>query len=389
MSDKMTPKQRLVAAIERRVPDRLPVTTHHVMPYFLDKCLGGATVDEFFDIFGMDAIRWVIPVRPDDSRGERLVPGQARPGFLQVAKVESERWRLSSEPLAHNEFKTTRHTVTTPKGRLTTVIQGNSHTDWVVEHLLKEKRDIDLISEFMTKPLCDVEAVNREAEDLGERGIIRAFILPFDFFGQPGCWQDFCCIRGTERAIMDTFDDPTWVHEALAVLRDRKLAYVRSLAGACYDLMELGGGDASTTVISPTLFREFVAPYDAALIAAAREVGIRIVYHTCGGMMPILEDIADMGPAAMETFTPPEMGADVDIAEAKRRIGSRVCMIGGFNQAHYLKDCPPEVTRAYVRRCFESAGEGGGYILAPSDHFFDADPELVRAFADEARRCVY
>jgi len=272
---------------------------------------------------------------------------------------------------------------------LSTVIQSNGYTDWVIEHLLKKPGDIELISDYMTRPLCDVEAVNRAAAALGERGILRSFILPFDFFGQPGCWQDFCCIRGTEQAILDTYDDPAWVHTVLAVLRERKLSYVRSLAGARYDLMELGGGDASTTVISPSIFREFVAPYDADLIAAARVVGQRIAYHTCGGMMPILEDIADLGPTAMETFTPVEMGADVKLAEAKRRVGERVCMIGGFNQAHYFKDCAAEATRTYVRRCFTAAGEGGGYILAPSDHFFDADPDLVAAFADEARRCVY
>jgi len=54
-----------------------------------------------------------------------------------------------------------------------------------------------------------------------------------------------------------------------------------------------------------------------------------------------------------------------------------------------LIDCPPEATRATVRECFESAGAGGGYILSPSDHFFDADPQLIRAYADEARQCVY
>jgi uroporphyrinogen-III decarboxylase len=106
-------------------------------------------------------------------------------------------------------------------------------------------------------------------------------------------------------------------------------------------------------------------------------------------MMPILEQIADTGTDAMETFTPPAMGADVNLAEAKRRIGDRVCMIGGFNQAHYLIDCPPEATRAEVRRCYEEAGPGGGYILAPSDHFFDADPALIQALVDEAYQCTY
>ena len=37
----MTSKQRFLAALDRKVPDHLPVTTHHVMPYYLDKYLNG------------------------------------------------------------------------------------------------------------------------------------------------------------------------------------------------------------------------------------------------------------------------------------------------------------------------------------------------------------
>ena len=64
-------------------------------------------------------------------------------------------------------------------------------------------------------------------------------------------------------------------------------------------------------------------------------------------------------------------------------------MIGGFDQAHHFFGCRPEETRAAVRRCFDAAGEGGGFISSPSDHFFDADPELLRAYAEEARACIY
>ena len=126
-----------------------------------------------------------------------------------------------------------------------------------------------------------------------------------------------------------------------------------------------------------------------AVIALAHDVGQRIVYHTCGGMMPILEDIASMQPDAMETFTPPEMGADVNLAEAKKRIGTKVAMIGGFDQVHFFTDRSPEETRTAVRRCFEEAGDNGGYILAPSDHFFEAKIDLLHAFVDEAKSCTY
>ena len=85
----------------------------------------------------------------------------------------------------------------------------------------------------------------------------------------------------------------------------------------------------------------------------------------------------------------PAMGGDTDLIQAKKRIGHRVCMIGGFDQFHFFTNCTPDETRHEVRRCFEEAGEGGGYILSPSDHFFKADTKCLQAYADEARQCVY
>ncbi|MBN1542507.1 hypothetical protein JW992_10205 [candidate division KSB1 bacterium] len=385
----MTSKQRMIAALERKVPDRLPVTTHHVMQYFVDTYMNGISFQEFFDAFGLDPILWTVPHRPKHGSPEYIDPQQDKPGFLESERIISDNWRYTSRSVPDQEYPTTRHDFVTPRKTLSVVTQSNEQTTWVVEHLIKEKSDIEIIAEFASTPLCNVEAVNADAEAFGERGLIRGHIPGFQVFGQPGCWQDACCLYGTEAMIMQTVDDPEWVHEFLRILQRRKIEFARSLAGARYDILELGGGDASTTVISPRLFNEFVAPYDSEVIAAAHEAGQRIVYHTCGGMMPILEDIAAMQPDAMETFTPRDMGADVDLAEAKRRIGDRVCMIGGFDQFHFFKGCTPADTRAAVRRAFESAGEGGGYILAPSDHFFDADLPLLQAFGDEARRCVY
>ncbi len=385
----MTSKQRFIAALERRIPDRLPVTTHHVMPYFLEHYMNGISVQEFFDHFGLDPIVWTIPYVADESKGEYGDPTQGDPGFLEGRRIVSDNWRMVTESEEGHQYPSTRVRFITPKGELSMLMQSNEHTTWVVEHLIKEKSDIDLIGEFVTAPLCVVDQVNATAEAYGERGLVRGHICCFEGFGQPGCWQDAACLYGIENLIMATFEDPDWVHTFLDILFQRKLIYTRSLAGAQYDVLELGGGDASSTVISPDLFDNFVAPYDSRIIAAAHEAGQRIVYHTCGGMMPILENIAAMNPDAMETFTPPGMGGDTRLAEAKRRIGDKVCMIGGFDQFHYFKDCTPEDTRREVRRCFEEAGPGGGYVLSVSDHFFDAEPELIQAYADEARACVY
>ncbi len=384
----MTSKQRMLAALKREVPDRLPVTTHHVQQYFLDKYMDGINRQQFFDYFGLDPITWNVIYKPDLLRNEFYEPEETAE-FLQCRKIFSDNWRIESEFIPDPQFKTVRYLFITPVKTLSLVLQSNDYTSWLSEHLVKEKSDIELIAKYVTYPLSDRAAINDIADDYGERGMVRGHICCFDVYGQPGCWQDACCLYGTEKMILAAYDDPVWVKEFLSILQQRKLHFINSLVGAKYDLLELGGGDASSTVISPKIFNEFVAPFDSVLIDAAHRAGQRIVYHTCGGMMPILEDIAAMKPDAMETFTPVEMGGDTDLAEAKKRIGDKVCLIGGFDQFHYFINCSPEKTKAYVRKCFEQAGENGGYILSPSDHFFDADLALIKAYTEEAHNCKY
>ena len=382
----MTSKERFLAALDRRIPDRLPVTTHHVMPYFLKTCLGGMTTEAFFDAFGLDPIDWVTAHRPREELGHYFEPGETPD---EPPRLASPDWFIEAEAVPDPGYRTVRYRFHTPGKTLTMVIQSNDQTGWVSERLVKEKSDVDVLADHLPAPVCDVEAVNRRVEAYGDRGLVRGMVPGFDPYGQPGCWQDAAVLYGIEALILETFHDPAWVHHFLEVLQERKKTFVQSLEGARFDLVEYGGGDASSTLISPQIFDDFVAPYDAEVIDLAHAAGQRIVYHTCGGMMPILESIAAMGPDAMETFTPVSMGGDVDLAEARCRLGDRVCMIGGFDQFHHFLDCAPETTRQAVRDCFESAGRGGGYILAPSDHFFDADPDLIRAFADEARMCIY
>ncbi len=385
----MTSKQRMLTALNGGVPDRLPASTHHLMSYFLKKYMNGMGKQEFFNHFGLDPILWTVPTKADETKNFYLDPTHEVEDELYGRRVVSDDWRIEWEKIPNREYDTTGYRIVTPQKTLSMELQSNDQTAWISEHLVKDKKDIDLIAKYATYPLSDVDAVNKLVEDFGERGLVRGHIACFDIYGQPGCWQDASCLYGIEKLIMATYDDPEWVHEFLKILQSRKIEFIKSLKGAKYDLLELGGGDASTTVISPKIFDEFVAPYDSELIGLAHQVGQKIVYHTCGGMMPILENIADMGPDAMETFTPPGMGADVDLAEAKKRIGDRVCMIGGFDQFHFFTGCTPEETRAEVRRCFEAAEEGGGFILSPSDHFFDAEPELIMAYADEVKKCVY
>ena len=380
----MTSRERLLTALARGMPDRLPVTTHHLMPACL-RALGGLSERAFFDRYGMDAILWTTPL----GTGAGCQGDPRWDGALESWSHVSESWRVERADVPGTDFRTVRYALVTPRRTLSMVLQDDGRTAWVAERLIKDKRDIDVVAECAPMPCCDVPAVRAARDAIGDRGIVRGAIPGLPIYGQPGCWQDAAVAYGIQELILETYEDPAWVLELLGILRDRKIAFARSTAGAPFDLLELGGGDASSTVISPRIFDRFVAPFDAPVVAAAHEAGQRIVYHTCGGMMPLLERIAAMQPDAMETFTPKEMGGDTRLAEAKARIGSSVCMIGGFDQFHHFVGCTPGKTRLAVREAFDAAGRDGGFILAPSDHFFEADDELLHAFADEARGCKY
>jgi len=374
----MTSKERFIKALKSEKTDHLPVTTHHIMESFLNKYMNGISTPEFFDFFEMDPINWFMPIKANEAKGE----------YLEGEYLNSETWKIKISDIADPVYATKRYDIVTPKKTLSMVLQSNEHTTWISEHLIKEKNDLDILAEYMPWPTYDVDKINEEYVRYGDKGLLRGHIMCFNIYGQPGCWQDLSCYYGIEKLIMETYDDPEWVHAFLKMILEKKMICVESLKGAKYDLLELGGGDASSTVISPKLLQEFVLPYDQKIIEKAHEHGQRIVYHTCGGMMPILEDILSIGPDAMETLTPPGMGADVILSEVKRRVGDKVCLIGGFDQG-YGFTCDPEETRKMVRKNFEDAGEGGGYILCPSDHFFEAKIECLKAFVDEAKKCEY
>ena len=198
--------------------------------------------------------------RCSEEKGEFFDPAHMELGFLEMRRICSDNWRIKIEELPDNQYITQRFNIHTPGKTLSMVLQSNEYTTWLKDHLVKEKSDIDIIAKYMTYPLCDVDEINKAVLQYGDKGIVRGHICTFDGFGQPGCWQDAACLYGIENLIMATFNDPEWVHTFLKILQERKKVYIRSLAGARYDILELGGGDASTTVISPDIFNEFIAP---------------------------------------------------------------------------------------------------------------------------------
>ena len=278
-------------------------------------------------------------------------------------------------------------TISTPMGDLVKKVAGNQFTSWDIEHLIKDERDFEIWNTYCPKPIAfDWSPVIEAKKRIGDRGIVRG---GFYDFGQGSPWQSFATIMyGTEKAIMDTYDKPDWVHYVLKALLDRKLKAIEISGKIELDLVETGGGGGSSTVISPNLHKEFCLPYDKIQHEMIKNAGAKVVYHLCGGLMPLLEIVAENGTDGLETMTPPEMGGDCDLTEATRRVGDRLFFIGGFDQNKGFENGNPEDIKKMVHELHAKC-PNGGYICSPSDHFFFGNSQNIKAFVEAAKECTY
>lgn len=373
----MTPKDRMLTALRREKPDRLPVTIHQWQQYHLDTYLGGCDALEAFKAVGMDA-----SIQYFEAMGQFWIPD------AEKYAINTPDWRDEITVVDPNpDKKIVHHRIVTPRGELTYKTGANQTTTWITEYLIKRHQDLDLIEAFMPIASLNREAIRREYDRIGEAGVLRGFV----WGDQAGCWQHACCLMDVQKLIVETFDNPDWVHRLLEVLLEKKLRFIeQSLLGAKFDLIETGGGASSDTVISPKLHREFCLPYDRRMHRALHDAGLISTYHTCGGMANILDLIVENETDASETLTPPACGGNLtDPGKVRHVLGGRVAMIGGMDQFNVLTSGTPEAIRAEVRRLFEGYGRDGGYILSASDHFFDTPVENLRVYAEAAKECVY
>ncbi len=371
----MTSKERMMRALHKEKPDRLPISVHQWQGYHLDEYLGGISALAAFKRFGMDA-----QIQYFQTMGQFWLVN------ADTQQSSTPQWRdevavISADP----NNRIARHTIHTPEATLTYQTGGDRTTTWITEYLIKKPEDIEIIRKYMPVPRFDPEPVKCVYDEVGNDGILRGFV----WGDQAGCWQHACCLMDTSGLIFACNDSPAWVHELLNILLEKKLLFIDSMKGAKFDLIETGGGAASSTVISPTLHEEFCLPYDRKLHDALHSLGFPITYHTCGGTLGIEEHIIDNGCDASETLAPISIGGNQEPWDYKKKTGNRVALIGGVDQFNVLTNGTPELIRNTVHRLFEEVGQDGGYICSLADHFFDTPVENLTAYANAAKECVY
>jgi uroporphyrinogen decarboxylase len=138
-------------------------------------------------------------------------------------------------------------------------------------------------------------------------------------------------------------------------------------------------------MIGPAHFDRFFAPRLRRLVELAHRHRVKVMLHSCGAIVPLIERIIDLG---IDILDPIQVAADgMEPGAIKQRFGGRILLHGGIDTQHLLpRGAPAEVAQT-TRRMIDVLGCGGGYIVAPS-HVLQSDVPTgnVLALYDAAYR---
>ncbi len=117
------------------------------------------------------------------------------------------------------------------------------------------------------------------------------------------------------------------------------------------------------------------------LTETAHMLGMKIVVHSCGNVYRLLDWFADCGFDGVHALEPT---AGMELSEVKRMVGDRLCLLGNVDVTHVLVDASREEVFEAVRQAIAAAGKNGGYIVAPTNSHQDVSVERLRWLVEAA-----
>ena len=197
-------------------------------------------------------------------------------------------------------------------------------------------------------------------------------------------WSVF--LRGFENLLMDFLLDPEFAHELMERVLMMSLRVARNAVRAGADVIVIADDYAGNSgpFFSPTIAREFVIPRLQRMVDAIHEEGGRVIKHSDGNLLPILDQIVATG---IDGLNPIEPLAGMNIGIVKMKYGGRVCLIGNIDCGQLLPHGTVEEVDAAVEECIAQAAPGGGFILSSSNSIHSSvNPANYRAMIEATRK---
>ncbi len=243
--------------------------------------------------------------------------------------------------------------------------------------ILESVEDVDKIEVLSADKLLKTEkfqSIKEIVDDAGDK---------FFMIGSPGVFtfEYVTFMRGKEQAMIELMERPDFVKEIID--KGTEIAIERSIALAKIGMDALYLGETFGGLIGPDLFKEFCVPAFKRFVKTLKQYNILIYLHICGNSTKLFELMADTGVDCIEPLDP--LGVVV-VADAKRRVGHRVALMGGVNTITLAQGTLDEVIED-CKRCIREGAPGGGYILAAGDMLpTETSKEKVEAMIDVAKK---
>jgi hypothetical protein len=233
---------------------------------------------------------------------------------------------------------------------------------WRDEKPVKNLRvDFAKLKSYMGTGSWKWSTVYPDRDLIGDRGV---------YVGMVPVFQDWWFHHrngGFDQVVQDFTDDPEFMDQVHEYWMEWALAYTRAMLEARPDEIMLGGSSASLSISSPGLFRKYELPFIQKASALCRKAGVLSHLHICGRSWKLVEMVAEQTDVdVMEPMEEPP-GGDVDLAEAKRRVGNKLCIKGNINTFEFMLKATPQQVKEKCKRCIDDAARDGGYVLSTGD----------------------
>ncbi len=202
-----------------------------------------------------------------------------------------------------------------------------------------------------------------------------------------GPWTIAMLLRNPETMLLDTFEDPKFIHDLMRITTDFCKNWGDAIVATGIGL-SFSEPTASISLISPDNYREFIAPYHKELVDYFKAKKVGVTTHICGTTYPIYEDLIRCGFTTISFDLDQQADPKLYVDQLKRFTEvsrGRVVAIGNVDATKFEKTSQ-EAMAADVRRCIDTAARTSAFILSTSCEIPPrSDPDAVKWFMDVAR----
>ncbi|NLN17278.1 MAG: hypothetical protein GX182_08185 [Firmicutes bacterium] len=113
---------------------------------------------------------------------------------------------------------------------------------------------------------------------------------------------------------------------------------------------------------SPDIYREIFKPFHREIYSMIHDLtSAKLWLHSCGAIGEVLDDLIEIG---VDIINPVQVSAaGMEIESLKERFGDRIVFWGGIDTQRLLPQGSPEEVATTARRTAKVLGAGGGYVL--------------------------